>query len=246
MRQTPRDSDRRQRRDCRQRRQARDSHTVGPQPGTLIAHDDLARYFAIIKGVLSLEYVRGSGTARRRSLQDRVTIVAAAGDMRTMKTSAKTKAISLAVIILGALAGPTLAQGTSDKQIFINPKDIKWGDAPPSMPKGAKLAVLQGDPGKAGPFVVRLMVPPGYKVAPHWHSQDESLTVISGTLYFGKGDKLEMSKAHALSVGGFHALPGKEHHYVFAKTRTVIQVNGSGPFDMTYINPDDDPQKAKE
>ena len=104
-----------------------------------------------------------------------------------MKTSTKMKAISLGVIILGALAGPAMPQGTSDKESFVNPKDIKWGDAPPSLPKGAKIAVLQGDPGKPGPFVIRLMVPAGYKLAPHWHSQDESLTVISGTLYFGLG-----------------------------------------------------------
>jgi quercetin dioxygenase-like cupin family protein len=163
-----------------------------------------------------------------------------------MKTSTKTKAISLAVIILGALAGPALAQGTSDKESFLNPKDIKWGDAPPSMPKGAKIAVLLGDPGKPGPFVIRLMVPAGYKIAPHWHSQDESLTVISGTLSFGMGDKPEAGKVHALTAGGFHFLSGRDHHYVTAKTATVIQVSGSGPFDMTYINPDDGPQKAKK
>ncbi len=107
-----------------------------------------------------------------------------------------------------AMAAPALAQGTSGKEVFINSKDIKWGDAPPSIPKGAKLAVLQGDPGKPGPFVIRLMLPPGFKLPPHAHSQDESLTVISGTFYFGTGDKIEMSKAHALNAGGFHALSG--------------------------------------
>jgi len=163
-----------------------------------------------------------------------------------MKTSIRTKAISLGAIILAALVGTAPAQGTSDRESFVNPGDIKWGDAPPSMPKGAKIAVLQGDPGKPGPFVIRLMVPAGYKIAPHWHSQDESLTVISGTLNFGIGDKPEPGKAHALTAGGFHYLAGKDHHYVTAKTATVIQVNGSGPFDMTYINPDDDPQKIKK
>lgn len=166
--------------------------------------------------------------------------------MRTMKTSTRTRAISLAAIILWALTGPGLTQGTSDKEGFVNPKDIKWGDAPPSLPKGAKIAVLQGDPGKPGPFVIRLMVPAGYKIAPHWHSQDESLTVISGTLSFGMGDRPDAAKAHALTAGGFHFLSGKDHHYVVAKTPTVIQVSGSGPFDMTYINPDDDPEKDKK
>ena len=156
------------------------------------------------------------------------------------------RAVTLALIACAVLAGPALAQGASDAQIFMNNKDIKWTDAPPSMPKGAKIAVLQGDPGKAGPFVIRIKTPAGYKVAPHWHSQEEYLTVISGTLYLGMGDKLDMKSAHALSSGGFHSVPGKVHHYAFAKVPTVVQVNSNGPFDITYINPDDDPQKAKK
>ena len=163
-----------------------------------------------------------------------------------MNRSRRTAAVSLAAIVLGGMAAPALAQGTSDKEVFINSKDIKWGDAPPSIPKGAKLAVLQGDPGKPVPFVIRLMLPPGYKIPPHAHSQDESLTVISGTFYFGTGDKIEMSKAHALNAGGFHALSAGDHHYAFAKAQTVVQINGMGPFNITYINPDDDTQKAKK
>jgi quercetin dioxygenase-like cupin family protein len=163
-----------------------------------------------------------------------------------MNTSGKTSAAALAAIILGSLAGAVLAQGTTDREIFINPKDIKWGDVPPSIPKGAKLAVLQGDPGKPGPFVIRLMFPPGYKLPAHAHAQDESLTVISGTFYFGTGDKFDMNKAHALGAGGFHALSGGDHHYAFAKAQTVVQINGMGPFNMTYVNADDDPQKAKK
>jgi len=164
-----------------------------------------------------------------------------------METSIdKKRAVTLALIACTVLAGPALAQGASDTQTFINAKDIKWTDAPPSMPKGAKVAVLQGDPGKAGPVVMRLKTPAGYKVAPHWHSQDENVTVISGTLYLGMGDKLDTKSEHALSAGGFHFLPGKVHHYAFTKVPTVIQVNTNGPFDMTYINPDDDPQKAKK
>jgi len=157
----------------------------------------------------------------------------------------KFPALSLAAIVFAAAIGHAEAQGTPDDQSFLSAKDIKWADAPPSLPKGAKVAVLRGDPGKSGPFVIRLSAPAGYKVPPHWHSQDENLTVLSGTLYLGAGDKVEPGKAHALGAGGVHFLPGKAHHYAFARVRTVIQVNGNGPFDVTYINPDDDPQKAK-
>src|SRR5215467_5720733 len=139
-----------------------------------------------------------------------------------MKTSSTTIALSLVAVVLGSLATSVAAQGASEG--FVNSKDIKWGAAPPSIPKGAKIAVLQGDPGKPGPFVMRLMVPPGYKIAPHWHTQDESLTVISGTLYFGAGDKVETSKAHTVTPGSFHFLSGKDHHYLVAKSQAVIQI----------------------
>ena len=162
-----------------------------------------------------------------------------------MKTLGATITMSLVAVVLGSLASSIVAQGMSESEGFVNPKDIKWGTAPPSMPKGAEIAVLQGDPAKAGPFVIRLMVPPGYKIPPHWHTQDESLTVISGTFYFGTGDKVETSQAHTLTAGAFHFLSGKDHHYLVAKSEAVIQVNGNGPFDITYVNADD-PQKAKK
>jgi len=157
-------------------------------------------------------------------------------------SSATARAVA---VILLSLASSVLAQGTSEGQAFVNPKDIHWGAAPPSMPKGAKIAVLQGDPSKPGPFVMRLMVPAGYKIPPHWHSQDESLTVISGSFYFGKGDKAETSNAPTITAGAFHFLSGKDHHYLVAKTESVIQINGNGPFDITYVNADGDLHTAK-
>src|SRR5438876_6481819 len=173
-------------------------------------------------------------TAPRRRLS-RTSVVAPFFRERSnaMETSIdKKRVLALALIACAVLAGPALAQGVSDAQIFINSKDIKWTDAPPSMPKGAKVAVLQGDPGKTGPFVIRLKTPAGYKVAPHWHSQEENLTVLSGTLYLGMGDKLDTKSAHALSAGGFHLLPGKLHHYAFSKVPTVVQINSNGRFDI--------------
>jgi len=131
-------------------------------------------------------------------------------------------------------------------QIYMNAKEIKWGDAPPVLPKGAKMAVLMGDPGKEGVFVARLQMPANYKIAAHWHSQDEDLTVISGTFYLAEGDKLETAHAHAMSAGGFHHLPAKTHHYAYSKGPTVVQINGKGPFDITYIDPKDDPSKMAE
>lgn len=155
-----------------------------------------------------------------------------------------TRLLTVTAALSALPALPALAADATTDPVFVDAGAIKWESAPPSLPKGGKVAVLFGDPGKSGPFVMRLKTPAGYKVAPHWHSQWESATIISGTLYMGHGDKMETAKAHALKRGGFHHIPAKDHHYAFTKTPTIVEIHGEGPFDINYINPDDDPQKA--
>lgn len=121
---------------------------------------------------------------------------------------------------------------------------LQWGDAPPNVPKGAKLAVLEGDPSKPGPFTMRLSMPAGYKVAPHWHSQTENLTVISGTFMVGMGEQVDAKAMKPYKAGAFGSVPAKQPHYAVAKGPTVIQIHGEGPFDLTYVNEKDDPTKA--
>ena len=122
------------------------------------------------------------------------------------------------------------------------PDDIKWGDAPPIFAKGAKMAVLLGDPGKPGMFIVRLKAPGNYKIAPHWHPTDENVTVISGSFAIGMGDKMDM-KAKVYPAGSFFSMPAKMHHFAFTKKETVVEVSGMGPFTLTYLDPADDPSK---
>src|SRR5665811_2174239 len=86
-----------------------------------------------------------------------------------------------------ALAGPVHAQ--------VNASDLKWGPAPPVFPADAQMAVLSGDPGKAGTFVIRLKIPAGYKIHAHHHPTNEYLTVISGDFSLGMGDKLDETKS---------------------------------------------------
>jgi quercetin dioxygenase-like cupin family protein len=128
---------------------------------------------------------------------------------------------------------------------MLTPGEIKWGDAPPIFPKGAKMAVLYGDPSKAGElFIVRLKVPAGYKIPAHWHPTDENVTVISGTFNMGMGDKLDAAKTKAFPAGSFAVTPAKMNHFALAKAAAIVEVSAIGPFAMTYVNPDDDPTKA--
>jgi len=123
---------------------------------------------------------------------------------------------------------------------IVTAKDIKWVDAPPDLPKGAQIAVLHGDPSKAAEFTVRFKFPDGYKIAPHWHSKDENLSVLSGTLILHMGDTMT-AEAHNLDAGAYHFLPGKMHHAAETKGETVLQLHGTGPFDIHYLNPADNP-----
>ena len=116
---------------------------------------------------------------------------------------------------------------------------IVWGPAPAVFPAGAKMAVLQGDPGKPEWFTVRLDLPNGYRVQPHFHPTDELLTVISGTFLLGMGDKLDEAKATVMPTGGFGTVAANMHHYAIARGRTVVQVQAMGPFVLTYVNPQD-------
>lgn len=162
-----------------------------------------------------------------------------------MKALAWTIALALLVAApTGYAAGPKKTSAAGKPQaLFFNPDDLKWGDAPPVLPKGAQLAVLLGDPGKRGTYAIRLKMPDGYKIPPHWHTQDEQLTIVSGTLVLHMGDTMD-APAHDLAVGAYHFLPGKAHHAAEAKGETVVQVTGPGPFDIHYLNPADDPSKA--
>ena len=153
--------------------------------------------------------------------------------------------IAMGVMLVIGFAGAAYAMAM-DEGMFINSGDLKWGDAPPVLPKGAKVAVLYGDPFKPGPYTMRLSVPANYKLAPHWHSRDENLTIVSGTFYIGLGDKADEKAAHELKTGGYHYLPATQHHYAFTKTPTVVQITGEGPFNITYIDPKDNPAAAKK
>ena len=122
--------------------------------------------------------------------------------------------------------------------------EVKWGPAPPFFPAGARFAVLQGNPGEAGVYTVRLEMPAGYTIRPHSHPTDEHVTVISGTLLLAMGDTVNTAAATVLAPGGFITAPAGAHHWAQARGRTVVQVHGMGPFAITYVNPADDPRNA--
>jgi quercetin dioxygenase-like cupin family protein len=133
------------------------------------------------------------------------------------------------------------------EHIMLSPTDLKWVDAPPSLPAGAKFALIEGDPTAANQLVAfRLKLPPGYKIPPHFHPADEHVTVISGTLQMGMGDKWDDAKLKPYPAGSFLVMPAKSTHFPMAKGETILQVHAIGPWGITYVNPSDDPRQQQK
>jgi quercetin dioxygenase-like cupin family protein len=138
---------------------------------------------------------------------------------------------------------PPADQPAAAKHVLMPADHLKWGPAPPALPAGAQVAVLDGDPAKPAAFVIRVKFPDGYTVPPHWHPTTENLVVLGGALMVGMGDKLDKASMQNLTVGGYSKMPARMNHYVIAKGETTVQVHGTGPFEVTYVNPADDPRK---
>jgi ketosteroid isomerase-like protein/quercetin dioxygenase-like cupin family protein len=136
-------------------------------------------------------------------------------------------------------------QSAAAQHVMVAPSAITWGDGPPSLPPGSRMAVVSGDPSQAQPFVIRAQVPAGYRIAPHWHPTTENLTVLSGTISLGMGEQFDQAAMTDLSAGGYASMPAEMRHYFLAKSAATFQVHGMGPFAVNYVNPADDPSKQK-
>jgi len=141
------------------------------------------------------------------------------------------------------MGAPEAPANPSSPMVVTPVAAIKWMDAPPFLPKGAKLAVLVGDPSQPAPFTVRLQMPDGYKIAPHTHPTDEHVTVISGTFRAAMGEKWDDKALGDFAPGSYANMAATMPHFAQAKGVTVVQVHGVGPFVVNYVNPADDPSK---
>ena len=147
---------------------------------------------------------------------------------------------------LGGGAFFKLAAHPGHETTAFTPDTIQWVAAPPVLEPGAQLAVLEGDPSSStGDYTVRLKMPSGYRIAPHWHPRRENVTVLSGTFKVGMGDSFDQSKMGGFPAGSFAYLDPDMHHYAMADGEVVVQVHGAGPFQINYVNGGDDPSKRK-
>lgn len=151
--------------------------------------------------------------------------------------------LALAVVLAVSLTARADDHGEG---ITLNiPDKFVWKNGPPSLPKGAQVAVLEGDPSKDGPFVFRVKVPDGYHIPPHTHPKMERVTVIQGTFNIGMGEKFDEHKTNAMPAGSYGFWEPGMKHFVWTKGETIAQFHGTGPWTIHYVNPADDPRNQK-
>ena len=152
------------------------------------------------------------------------------------------KPFAFAVLLLASFLAALPAPPTN----AFTPDEIQFGAVPPFLAPGAQLAVLEGDPtASSGEYTVRLKMPAGYKIAPHWHPKRENVTVMAGNFKVGMGDTWDDSKMMTFGPGSFAYMDPSMHHYAMAVSEATVQVHGISPFQINYVNPNDDPSKKK-
>ncbi|VVO33862.1 cupin domain-containing protein [Pseudomonas fluorescens] len=159
--------------------------------------------------------------------------------MYTLRVFVASSALTLAALMTSAASG---AEQPMAGHISVLPSDLKWSDAP-SVAPGAQIVVIEGDLKAADPFTFRLKLPANSKIGVHTHPVVERVTVISGTFHLGIGDKFDPAKARAYTPGGITIMPVGMPMYVFTQEETVVQIHGTGPWGITFLNPADDPRK---
>ena len=147
----------------------------------------------------------------------------------------------LALTVLLALAAGGAAAQSHPHHQLVDAAALKW-TAVPSLPPGAQIAVIEGPMNEAVPFTIRLKFPANYRIPPHSHPAVERVTVLSGTFHLGEGERFEAARAQAIPAGGMVIMPAGMRHYAFTSGETVVQLHGTGPWGITYVNPAEDPR----
>jgi len=156
-------------------------------------------------------------------------------------------AVMLPFALLPALSTHALSEKheTAAEHTLVQPEQIEWRDGPPSLPQGARFAILEGDPAEEGSFTMRLQLPAGFQIPPHTHPRTERVTVLEGEFRLGHGREFREENLETLPPGGFFIMPPGMEHFAQTDRGTVIQLTGTGPWSINYINPEDDPRQQR-
>lgn len=167
--------------------------------------------------------------------------------MKRIVTTGTVFAILKIIFLSGAMAqdGVITDEGPGH-HVLYSADEIEWQAGPPSLESGAEVAVLEGNPGEAGVFTIRIKMPDGFQISPHSHPRPERVTVISGDFLLGSGEQLDRDATERLEPGSYTAMPPGMVHYAIADGETVVQLTSTGPWEINYVRDEDDPRLRSE
>ncbi|MFY0992030.1 cupin domain-containing protein [Halomonas sp. C05BenzN] len=158
----------------------------------------------------------------------------------TDKTAILTAA-ALALVLGVASSGLQAEPYHGDGHLLGTPEDLSWGPVG-SMGDGAEIAIIEGNLSEEAPFTIRIRLEDGYEIRPHVHPAYERVTVLDGTLHFAHGESFDPDATQALPVGGYAIMSPGDPMFGYADGETVIQLHGTGPWGIEYLDPQDDPR----
>lgn len=150
-----------------------------------------------------------------------------------MRLLALALGLSFGHVAMAADAGAGTPPGT----IQLTADQLRWKPAPPNMPAGTEVSVLEGDPRQDGLFTLRLRGVAGTRLAAHTHPQPERVTVISGAIGVGFGTQYDQTQLRVFRAGDYYVNPAMSAHFVSFAEDSVVQVTGTGPWRLDYLQP---------
>lgn len=156
-----------------------------------------------------------------------------------MKTA--TTILATAMLTLGMAATASAEALYDGEHIMVEPDELEWGPVG-SMGPGAEIAFIEGDISQEEPFTFRLRMEDGYEILPHVHPEYERGTVLRGTLHFAHGEEFDPDATRALPPGSTFIMPPGDPMFGHAEGEVILQLHGTGPWGIEYIDPDDDPR----
>ncbi len=151
------------------------------------------------------------------------------------------------ILVVGLIAGPVagpdaMADAVSGPSVAIlAPEDVRYVED--ARVSGVGVAVVSGDP-RSGFYTLRVRFAPGVKVPAHLHPDDRTVTVLSGTYYFGVGERFDADGLAAHGPGTVIVVPKGIAHYAAAgDEEVVLQEAGGGPTANTIVEPANLPER---
>lgn len=144
-------------------------------------------------------------------------------------------------LLLAQVSMRDMDKGPKHHIILTATDEKNWQRSPVLEPE-IKVAVLEGNPSEPGVFTLRIKIPDGGYISPHWHPNVERVTVLSGRFLLGSGEKMDKSKVKTLDPGSYTSMPPGMRHFAIAEGETIVQLTSVGPWEINYINPQDDPR----